>query len=554
MRIQATLAALLVSALPLLADKVILKDGRKFEGRILHHDAREVKIDLGKNGAAVTFPMDMVERVERSAGSPEQLYEARLLVTDRTSADSLCILADWCSANKLPARAVEHYLEAAALNNAHPRARGRLTELGYKEVDGKWLSREERELLENPPPEVIKPDPDAGPTSEDVARARAKSVVTVWSRRLKDQPGVGVWAQAEGLMWVAGGPAASPDGGEIDMGDRRVPARLLVRDRTRGIALWKADLEGLPAARVSFARLPEKEPLVALAPGGIVANVFPRGWQKSGSEAWMIRIEGPAGGVAIFNLQSELVAISGDGRNAISALDLVRLSNMRPPAPEGVQNAGAAYWRATDLADAEALQMIRSGSRLDRFDPGLGLDEMNRAGELSNDLVRLAALLSSGVDDHVTALKLARHLARGGRISFGLASSSILVGQAQAIFSSIPSMSPVELARLRAALDGLGPDPAGLEASVSGEVTRTEGIVVATHDIRSRNDLAMAVLPLLPPESAEGAEDVAAALEPLLAGQRQFATEVRAACSRPEPARREAIDAIGAGPAALAQF
>jgi hypothetical protein len=137
---------------------------------------------------------------------------------------------------------------------------------------------------------------------------------------------------------------------------------------------------------------------------------------------------------------------------------------------------------------------------------------------------------------------------------FSFAAAEIIQAQCFSIFDTIPTMSNIQLARLRAAIDGLGPDPAGLEAAVTGEVSRTEGIIMATHEIRAQNDLAMAVMPLLGPEAPKGAEAVAALLEPLLAAQRTFAADARAACSRPDPARREALLALGAGPAAFQRF
>ncbi|MBI2919808.1 MAG: hypothetical protein HYY18_01835 [Planctomycetes bacterium] len=546
-----TLVALAFAASISLADKIYLNDGRVIEGTIVSQSETEIKIDIGKNGAKITFPMGQVKRIERTAASPEQLYKARLLVTDRTSPDQLVGLADWCVANRMEARGAEHFVEALKLQPDHARARGRLAELGYKEVEGKWLSKAEQEALANPPKEEIKPEVPKGPTSADVARDFGKWVLAVNAGKLA---GVGVWASAEGVLWVAGPAAAATADVEVDLGGQKAAAQVLVRDRLRGLALWKADAVGLPAPRPSYATLPDKDPLVALSPGGIVADVFARGWENPAVEVWRIRLEGPAGGAAIFTLDGKLVGLSGDGRGAVGMFDLARMLLARAPAPEGAQNAGGSYWRATDLAEGPALEMIRAGSRLETFEPGLGRDEMNRASALAVDLQRLGTRLGGSIDDQVAAVKVARHCARAGRLSFGRAAAEIIRARAVETFSLLPRLTPIQAARLRAALDGLGPDPAGLESSAAGELARAEAIVFATKDIRSEIDLQIAAFPFLGPEPIESLDAATSKMYETMHAEREFAASVRSACARPDPTRAEELRRLGAGPGAFADF
>ncbi|KAF0240119.1 MAG: hypothetical protein FD180_5049 [Planctomycetota bacterium] len=545
------LFALLLTPLFALADKVYLKDGRVIEGRIVSQTESEIKIDIGKHGAALTFRMDLVDKIDRTAASPEQLYEGRLMLADRKNPDSLVQLADWCVKNALEEKAGEHYIEALALQTDHARARGRLIELGYREVDGKWLSKKEQEKLAEPPANPVRPPEPKAPTSEDIARDQGPSVAAVWSN---SAAGVGVWASAEGQIWVCGKAALGSVGLEVDFQGKKWTARVVARDRLRGVALWKVDGVQAKAARPTFGPLPEKDPLVALSPAGVVGNVFARGWEKVGPEVWTAKIEGVQSGAAIFDLKGQLIGLSADGRSAVGTLDLSRLMRVSAPSPEGEQNAAGSYWRACDLANGPALEMIRAGSKLDNFEPGLGADDMNRAAPLARDLARLGKSLEGDIEDHVAAVKLARHLARAGRIDFSLAAAEIIEAQAKAILETFPKLSPTQLQRLRAAIEGLGPDPVGIEAAATGEAARLEAITIGAKEARALLDLQLAGFPILGPEPAESLEG---GVEQMYAGvhaAKDFALKVRGACSRPDAARREDLIALQGGPGPFVNF
>ncbi|MCC6737419.1 MAG: hypothetical protein IT452_00110 [Planctomycetia bacterium] len=553
MRLSPLAVALAVLLSPLLAfaDRIFLKDGRVIEGEILSQTDKEVKISIGKHGAALTFDLKQVEKIDRTAASPEQLYDGRLLLCDRKNPDALVTLADWCAKNGLTEKAALHYVEALGLLPDHARARGRLTEMGYREVDGKWLSPKELEKLANPPVEPVKPPEPKVPTSEDVAKAQGPSVAAVWA---KDAPGVGAWATEDGLIWVCGRAAQGSQQLEVDFEGRKWQARPVARDRVRGVALWKVDGVHAKPVRPFYGALPERDPLVALTPEGVMGNVFARGWERVSAEVWVVKIEGVQGAAAVFDLKGELLGLSGDGKTAVGAIDLARLRRMGAPAPEGEQNAAGSFWRACDLAEGPALEMIRTGSRLDSFDPGLGADDIDRAQSLARDLARLGKTLKGDVDDAVAALRLARHLARAGRVSFSLAAAEILEAQTKTIAEGLPRLSPAQLQRLRATVEGLGPDPAGLESAATGEVKRLESITQGAKEAKSLLDLQISGFPILGPEPVESLEGGVAAMYDVVHEAQEFAMKVRAACSRPDEARRTDLDALPAGPGPFRDF
>ncbi len=541
----------LLTPLLALADRIYLKDGRVIEGTILNQTETEVKIDIGKHGAALTFKLSQVDRIDRTAGSAEQLYGGRLLLTDRKNPDSLATLADWCVKNGLEEKAGQHFIEALVLQADHARSRGRLMELGYREVDGKWLSKKELEKLANPPVDVMKPPDPKVPTSEDVGREQGPSVAAVWGN---DKPGVGVWASVDGQIWVSGKAAQGSANLEVDFDGKKWVARAIARDRLRGVALWKVDGINVKAVRPAYGALPDKDPMVALSPAGVVGNVFARGWEKTGPEVWVAKIEGVSSGAAIFDLKGQFLGLSGDGKTAVGTLDLSRLLRVTAPSPEGDQNAAGSYWRACDLPEGPALEMIRAGSKMDTFEPGLGSDDMNRAAPLARDLLRLGKALRSDVDDTIAALKLARHLARAGRTEFSMASAEIIEAQARVALENLPKLSPSQLQRLRATVEGLGPDPAGLESAATGEVKRLEAITISAKEARAMLDLQIAGFPILGPEPVESLEGGVAAMYDVVHAAQDFAVKVRGACSRPDDARREDLIALQPGPGPFASF
>jgi hypothetical protein len=191
---------------------------------------------------------------------------------------------------------------------------------------------------------------------------------------------------------------------------------------------------------------------------------------------------------------------------------------------------------------------------MDTFEPGLGADEMNRAAPLARDLARLGKALRSDVDDQIAALKLARHLARAGRTDFSMAAGEIIEAQAKAAIEGLSRLSPSQLQRLRATVEGLGPDPAGLESAATGEVKRMEAITISAKEARAMLDLQIEGFAILGPEPAESLEGGVAAMYDVVHQAQDFATKVRGACSRPDAARREDLVSLVAGPGPFSTF
>lgn len=191
---------------------------------------------------------------------------------------------------------------------------------------------------------------------------------------------------------------------------------------------------------------------------------------------------------------------------------------------------------------------------METFEPGLGSDDMNRASPLARDLSRLGRALRSDVDDNIAALKLARHLARGGRTEFSMASAEIIEAQARTAIENLSKLSPSQLQRLRATVEGLGPDPAGLESAATGEVKRLEAITISAKEARAMLDLQIAGFPILGPEPVESLEGGVAAMYDVVHAAQDFAVKVRGACSRPDDARREDLVALQPGPGPFSNF
>jgi hypothetical protein len=75
------------------ADKVVLKDGRSYEGVVLDENETSVKIKTAK--ATLTFQRDQVASVERVAGGALQEREKRLAALDPARPAEYLALADW---------------------------------------------------------------------------------------------------------------------------------------------------------------------------------------------------------------------------------------------------------------------------------------------------------------------------------------------------------------------------------------------------------------------------------------------------------------------------
>ncbi len=141
-QLVAGLAIALLLSIPVAADKVTLKDGRVYEGKLVREGATEITLAvviLGKT-VEMTVPLDQVETFERTSSLLEQ-YEAKAARVDRKDPDALVDLAAWCCDRKLPGQAAKHLLEALALKPEHEKAAKRIQDMGYVREGKTWVPK-----------------------------------------------------------------------------------------------------------------------------------------------------------------------------------------------------------------------------------------------------------------------------------------------------------------------------------------------------------------------------------------------------------------------------
>jgi hypothetical protein len=135
------LLATTLAALPAAADKIKLKGGGTYEGRVIRETEREIRIEVLVSGKALemTINKDLIASREVSK-SPLEKYEAELDKTDRRNADALVGLAVWCQEMKMPSKAAEHLKEALALKPDHPKALKMIQAMGYVKEGKTWMT------------------------------------------------------------------------------------------------------------------------------------------------------------------------------------------------------------------------------------------------------------------------------------------------------------------------------------------------------------------------------------------------------------------------------
>ncbi|HET6430425.1 MAG TPA: hypothetical protein VFJ30_18570 [Phycisphaerae bacterium] len=131
-RVLALLTALALLAAPAGADRVLLKDGRTFEGKVTEADGNVlIEVSYG----TVKFPAAQVESIERMPTADEVL-QWQLGQIDRSDPDALCQAAEWARDNHLTKQADELLTDVLSIDPNHLRARNLL---GYLRADGKWM-------------------------------------------------------------------------------------------------------------------------------------------------------------------------------------------------------------------------------------------------------------------------------------------------------------------------------------------------------------------------------------------------------------------------------
>lgn len=131
---RAAAACLLMGILTAVAvgDRVLLKDGRTFEGNVTEADGKVlIKMAYG----TISFPASEVAEIIRMP-TPGDVLEWHLSQIDRSDPNALYQVAAWARDNDLSQRADELLREVLTLNPHHAQAR-RL--LGYLRAEGKWM-------------------------------------------------------------------------------------------------------------------------------------------------------------------------------------------------------------------------------------------------------------------------------------------------------------------------------------------------------------------------------------------------------------------------------
>jgi hypothetical protein len=127
----------------LFGDVIYLKNGRKFEGKLVSESAGEYVFKI-KGLGKQTFKKSDVDKLEIGETIFDQ-YEAKRKAVKSDDADGLYDLGKWCLENDLKKEAKKAFESAVAANGDHAGARA---ELGFVKYEGKWIPAEEmKEIL-----------------------------------------------------------------------------------------------------------------------------------------------------------------------------------------------------------------------------------------------------------------------------------------------------------------------------------------------------------------------------------------------------------------------
>jgi hypothetical protein len=129
------LAACLVLSTPALADTIYLKNGQKFEGKVIVKGDQIILIS--ETGSRLPFPKDRVDRVVRGP-APWEIYAGKVAKVKAGDAAGHLELAKWCRTKKLYKRAAKHF---GAVIKAQPDHEEAHRLLGHEKVGGTWMSK-----------------------------------------------------------------------------------------------------------------------------------------------------------------------------------------------------------------------------------------------------------------------------------------------------------------------------------------------------------------------------------------------------------------------------
>jgi len=114
-------------------DRIVLNDGRTFEGIVTQADG---KVFVEMAYGTISFPASEIHSIERMP-TPSERLESQLSRIDRADADAVFELAVWAQGVGLSTRGRRLLQDVIALNGDHAEAR-RL--LGQIKADGKWIA------------------------------------------------------------------------------------------------------------------------------------------------------------------------------------------------------------------------------------------------------------------------------------------------------------------------------------------------------------------------------------------------------------------------------
>lgn len=138
--IPAVALALVLFAVPVLADDVILVNGAKLEG-----NAQRVgdEVVVVTPGGELRLPASEVREIVPGRTVLDD-YSERAESVEADDADALVALGDWCAEQKLDGRAKQHWQAALRVDGDHADARKRL---GFLRHDGRWVTQNEYRRL-----------------------------------------------------------------------------------------------------------------------------------------------------------------------------------------------------------------------------------------------------------------------------------------------------------------------------------------------------------------------------------------------------------------------
>jgi hypothetical protein len=171
-------ATAIAFALPAAADKIVLKSGATYEGRLVGETDKELSLEILVSGKPlkITVARDAIASFDRMPSVFDR-YEEKASKVDRKDADALVELAGWCRDQHLVERSAKHLLEALALQPDHAVAARMIESMGYVKEGTAWMPEAEQKRalgLEKWGDEWLPKDEVAKRRAERDARWRAE--------------------------------------------------------------------------------------------------------------------------------------------------------------------------------------------------------------------------------------------------------------------------------------------------------------------------------------------------------------------------------------------